>query len=134
MRSRSLLSACLVSCVSASACGTPTSVDVAVGITQPFVGKVWLSTNASAPLGTFRIFLPDGTLVMDSCVETYRLAKWRTLDERRVEWQEDSAKIEAVIAQPSPGELQIRVRLGGEINEQRYRLATVPFVCPDMPR
>ena len=71
---------------------------------------------------------------MDSCVETYRLAKWRALDERRVEWQEDSAKIEAEIAQPSPGELQLRVRLGGEINEQRYRLATVPFVCPDMPR
>ena len=134
MRPRSFLCACLVACVPAFACGTPVSVDVAVGNTQPFVGKIWLSTDASAPLGTFRIFLPDGTLVMDSCVETYRLAKWRTLDERRVEWQEDSAKIEAEIAQPSPGELQLRVRLGGEINEQRYRLATVPFVCPDMPR
>lgn len=134
MRLCSLLNTGLVACVTASACGTPVSVDVAVGNTQPFVGKIWLSTDASAPLGTFRIFLPDGTLVMDSCVETYRLAKWRTLDERRVEWQEDSAKIEAEIAQPSTGELQLRVRLGGEINEQRHRLATVPFVCPDMPR
>ena len=73
MRLRSLLNTCLVACVTASACGTPVSVDVAVGNTQPFVGKIWLSTDASAPLGTFRIFLPDGTLVMDSCVETYRL-------------------------------------------------------------
>ena len=134
MRSRSRLCACLVACVPAFACGTPASVDVAVGNTQPFVGKIWLSTDPSAALGTFRIFLPDGTLVMDSCVETYRLAKWRALDERRVEWQEDTARIEAEIAQSSPDVLQLRIRLAGEINEQRYRLATVPFVCPDMPR
>jgi hypothetical protein len=126
--------ACLVVCVAAIACSGPVSVDVAVGNTQPFVGKIWLSTDASAAPGTFRIFLPDGTLVMDSCVETYRLAKWRALDDRRVEWQEDTAKIEAEIAQPSPGELQLRLRLVGELSEQHYRLATIPFVCPDMPR
>ena len=38
------------------------------------VGKVWVSTDPSASPGTFRIFLADGTLVMDSCGETYRLA------------------------------------------------------------
>jgi hypothetical protein len=57
-------------CVAAIACSGPVSVDVAVGNTQPFVGKIWLSTDASAAPGTFRIFLPDGTLVMDLCVET----------------------------------------------------------------
>ena len=96
------------------------------------VGKIWVSTDSSSPLGTFRIFLPDGTLVMDSCVETYRLAKWRAIDSRRVEWQEDTATIEAEIAQSSPDELLLRVRLGGQVTEQRYRLATVPYVCPDM--
>ena len=132
---RSLLScAFLVVFVAAIACSGSVSGDLAVGNTQPFVGMIWLSTDSSAPPGTFRIFLPDGTLVMDSCVETYRLAKWRALDDRRVEWHEDTAKIEAEIAQSSPDELRLRLRLGGEITEQHYRLATVPFVCPDMPR
>jgi hypothetical protein len=113
---------------------TPQWVDVSVGTTEPFVGKTWLLTDPSAPPGTFRIFLPDGTLVMDSCVETYRLVKWRRVDERRIEWEEDTAKIEADLSQSAPDQLQLRLRLGGEVTEQRYRLATVPFVCPDMPR
>ena len=33
----------------------------------PFVGKIWIATDPSAAPGTFRIFLPDGTLVMDLC-------------------------------------------------------------------
>lgn len=110
------------------------SIDVSVGTTEPFVGKTWLSTDPAAPLGTFRIFLADGTLVMDSCVETYRLARWRRIDERRIEWQEDTARIEAELSQPAPDQLQLRLQLGGAVTEQRYRLATVPFVCPDLPR
>ena len=124
----------LVVCVTALACGFSDPIDLAVGNTQPFVGKIWLSTDPSSALGTFRIFLHDGTLVMDSCVETYRLAKWRAIDSRRIEWQEDTATIEGEIAQPSPDELLLRVRLSGQVTEQRYRLATVPYVCPDMPR
>jgi hypothetical protein len=107
---------------------------VSLGTTEPFVGKTWLATNPAAPLGTFRIFLPDGTLVMDSCVETYRLAKWQRVDERRIAWQEDTAKIEAELSQPAPDQLQLRLRLGGDVKEERFRLADVPFVCPDMPR
>lgn len=128
----SLRCVCLVAGITAFACGSPASVDVAVGNPQPFVGKIWLSTDPASALGTFRIFLPDGRLVMHSCVETYRLAKWRAIDSRRVEWQEDTATIEAEIAQSSPDELLQRVRLGGQITEQRYRLATVPYVCPDV--
>nr|MDQ3417829.1 hypothetical protein [Acidobacteriota bacterium] len=60
-----------------------------------FVGKVWMSTDPSAAPGTLRIFLPDGTLLMDSCGETYRLARWRAIDDRRIEWTEDAARIEA---------------------------------------
>ena len=119
--------------IATSACA-PASVDVSVGTTEPFVGKTWLSADPSAPLGTFRIFLPEGTLVMDSCVETYRLAKWQRVDERRIAWQEDTARIEAELSQPAPDQLQLRLRLGGDVKEGRYRLATVPFVCPDMPR
>ena len=73
--------------------------------TQPraFVGKTWLSTDPAAAPGTFRIFLADGTLVMDSCFETYRLARWEALDERRIAWQEDTARIEAEVDDATPG-------------------------------
>ena len=102
---------------------------------QPgFVGKVWVSTDASAAPGTFRIFLPDGTLVMDSCWETYRLAPWRTIDGRRIEWTEDTAHIVAQITQLTGERLHLRLQLRGEVKEETYRPAQVPTVCPDMPR
>ncbi len=90
-----------------------------------------MSTDPSAAPGTLRIFLPDGTLVMDSCGETYRLARWRAIDERRIEWQEDTARIEAEVTQVSSDELQLRLHLVRELKEENYRLAQVPFVCPD---
>jgi hypothetical protein len=93
-----------------------------------------LSTDSSAAPGTFRIFLPNGTRVMDSCWETYRLAPWRTIGDRRIEWTEDTARIEAEIAQLTDERLQLRLQLKGEVKEENYRPASVPTVCPDMPR
>jgi hypothetical protein len=100
---------------------------------QPsFVGKAWRSTDSAAAPGTLRIFLTDGTLVMDSCVEVYRLARWRAIDERRIEWQEDTARLEAEVTQVGSDQLQLRLHLvGGEIKQENYRLASVPFVCPE---
>jgi hypothetical protein len=106
--------------------GMPSMADA-----QEFVGRTWLSTDPSAPPGTLRIFLADGTLLMDSCGETYRLAKWRTLRPRRIAWIEDGARIEAEVSQPRAGELRLRLHLRSEIKDERYRLAKVPFVCPD---
>jgi hypothetical protein len=102
---------------------------------QPqLVGKVWLSTDSGAPPGTIRIFLANGTLLMDSCGETYRLAEWRSLDERRIEWTEDSERIEAQIVRLTDEEFQLRLQLRGETKTESYRPAQVPTVCPDMPR
>lgn len=98
------------------------------------VGTAWAATDASAALGTLRIFLPDGTLVMDSCFETYRLARWRALDGRRVEWDEDGERIEAEMVLPDPDTLQIRLRLRDGISVTNYARAQVPYLCPDLPR
>jgi hypothetical protein len=98
----------------------------------PFVGKIWLSTDASAPPGSLRIFLPDGTLVMVSCVETYRLARWTSIDDDTIFWQEDTARIDAEIGLVTANELTLRLRLVNESVEQRYRLAEVLYVCPDL--
>lgn len=98
----------------------------------PFVGKVWIATDSSAAPGTLRIFLADGTLVMDSCVETYRLARWESLGGTRLAWHEDTARIEAEFAQAAPDVLQLRLRLANEIKEENYKTAQTPYVCPDL--
>jgi hypothetical protein len=139
MRVAALLAACLLS----PACGSdppatipPETTTSASRSLQPdFVGKIWISPDTSAPRGTLRIFLPDGTLVMDSCWETYRLARWETVGERRIAWAEDTARIEAEIVRAAPDQLDLRLQLvGGDVRNESYRLAQVPFVCPDMPR
>ena len=93
-----------------------------------------MSTDASAARGTLRLFLPDGTLVMDSCWETYRLARWQATGDRQLEWHEDTARIEAEIVELTDQRLQLRLKLADGFKVESYRLAEVPFVCPDMPR
>jgi hypothetical protein len=82
-----------------------------------------------------KIFLADGTLLMDSCFETYRVARWQRVDANTVSWSEDGAEIRATVAEASDDALVLQLALaGGETREERYRKATVPFTCPDMPR
>ena len=96
-----------------------------------FVGKAWLSTDASAARGTIRVFLTDGTLLMDSCGETYRFARWTAIDSTRIAWEEDGARIEADVTQAAADVLELRLHLKSELKVERYRLARVPYVCPD---
>jgi len=98
---------------------------------RSFVGKTWLSTESSAPLGTIRIFLPDGTLLMDSCGETYRLARWTSMNDTRIAWEEDTSRIEADVTQAAADVLELRLHLRSEVKVERYRLAKIPYVCPD---
>src|SRR5688572_25525680 len=97
--------------------GTSTNAPApeAAGEAAPmFVGKAWLSVDPSAAPGTLRSFLPDGTLIMDSCFETYRLARWRTVADGVVEWNEDGAEIQAEVAKSTPEELELRLKLKTE--------------------
>lgn len=126
----------LIVCALAAGCRNSSAARQQTGTATPeapaaFVGKVWTSMDQSAPLGTLRIFLPDGTMVMDSCFETYRIARWRNIDERRIEWQEDTARIEAEVAQANPGQLRLRLQLVSEVKVEDYRLVQVPFLCPE---
>ena len=123
--------AALVAAACSAPSAPPPAATPAPAAPRAFVGKIWLSTDTAAAPGTIRIFLADGTLVMDSCFETYRLARWEALDGSRVAWQEDTARIEAEVDETTAGELRLRLRLTQEIKEERYRVADVPFVCPD---
>lgn len=99
------------------------------GSAAAFVGKVWVATDADAAPGTLRVFAADGTLLMTSCGETYRLARW-TRSGRRVSWQEDTARIDADVS-GGARELTLTLRLRDGAKVEHYRLATVPFLCGD---
>jgi hypothetical protein len=100
---------------------------------NPLLNKVWVRADADESLpGPMQIFLADGTLVTDSCWETYRLSKWQQVSDSAISWDEDGMTINADIASLSDSELVLNLKLGSEVQEQRFVTATVPYVCPDM--
>ena len=105
--------------------GTP-----AVALTD----RVWVRSDSTGLPGVMLIFLSDRTLLMDSCWETYRLARWRMESDSVLRWQEDSAEIGATIRALEDSALVLLVSLRDGSAEQHYTAAAVPYVCPDMKR
>ena len=64
---------------------------------------------------------------MDSCGETYRLARWTSVTDARIAWEEDGARIEADVTQSAADALELRLHLRSEVKVERYRLAQVPY-------
>jgi hypothetical protein len=98
--------------------------------TARLTDRVWLDTGGDAAPGSFRAFLSDGTLVMASCVETYRLARWRR-DGGGVAWEEDGAEVRADVAAMGPDTLVLVLELTGGPDTRRYRAAAAPVTCGD---
>lgn len=117
----------------------PPAGDAAASTTNPdplpaggaFVGKVWIATTPGHALGEMVVFLPDRSLLMDSCFETFRISGWGVAGEH-IRWLEDSVPIEAAVSLPTPEELSLHIV--GQQQPKTYVSASVPYVCPDMPR
>lgn len=100
---------------------------------NPLLNKVWVRADSDDSLpGPMQIFLGDGTLVSDSCWETYRLSRWQQVSDSSISWDEDGMTINADITELTETELVLNLKLVGEVQEQRYVTATVPYLCPDM--
>jgi hypothetical protein len=97
-----------------------------------FVGKIWMTATFGQPRGSIRIFLPDKTLLLDSCFETFRIVEWGVVSENTIRWREDTVPVEAQYELPTPDRLILRI--AGIEEEQTYVAASAPYVCPDMPR
>jgi hypothetical protein len=95
--------------------------------------RVWIATDAEAAPGTLRLFLSDGTLVMMSCAETYRLAPWRWVEDARLVWEEDGAVVRAEVVLAERRTLVLAVEAGGPPVPQSFRAGVSPEVCPDLP-
>lgn len=100
---------------------------------RTLTNRVWVRQDSDLP-GVMRIFLSDGTMVSDSCWETHRLSPWRMTSDNAITWNEDGMDINAEVKSLSSGELVLDLLLGKDRVEERYAAATVPFVCPDMPK
>lgn len=97
--------------------------------------RVWVRTEEGQLPGSMLIFLSDGTLVQDSCWETHRLSPWEMVSGTSVKWDEDGVEIAADITSLTPDELVLTLKLrGGETQEQHFAPASVPYVCPDIPK
>ena len=106
------------------------------GMAELVEDRVWIDTGPErGAAGSLRAFLSDGTLVMTSCVETYRLAPWRWVEGATLVWEEDGAVLRAEVALVGRGRdgdgdrPRRRERL-----TQRFTAAEAPVVCPDLPR
>ncbi len=102
---------------------------------SPLLNRVWVrSDDTSGMPGSMQIFLADGTLVSDSCWETYRLSNWQQVSPTEISWDEDGMTINAEIFSLTPDELVLNLKLIGGDVEQHFTPATVPYLCPDMPK
>ncbi|GEM_PF-443010 len=102
---------------------------------SPLLNRVWVrSDDQSGMPGSMQIFLADGTLVSDSCWETYRLSNWQQVSPTEISWDEDGMTINAEIFSLTPDELVLNLKLIGGDQEQRFIPASAPYLCPDMPK
>ncbi|WDR03802.1 hypothetical protein PSQ19_07095 [Devosia algicola] len=111
------------------------SVEDAAAADNQLLNRVWVRTDTGDGLpGVMQIFLADGTLVSDSCWETYRLSTWQQLSKTAISWDEDGVTINADIAELSDRELVLKLTLGSDIQEQHFTAASTPYLCPDIPK
>jgi hypothetical protein len=109
-------------------------------LTQLF-SRIWRVTDAPAQPapGSLFIFLPNGTLLETSCVETYRIATW-TIDKSaptvlRV-MEDGQLAFTAAITELTDTTLKLQNTLVRSNEQQTVTLTAVEeeFVCPDLPR
>ncbi|NOT27581.1 MAG: hypothetical protein HOP16_15960 [Acidobacteria bacterium] len=121
--------------------GTPIVIDSNVvpneqgPASRLLVNKVWRVTSPNRAPGTFYAFLSNGTLIMTSCVETYRLATWIAETPTRLEITEDTTvRYSADVLTLDETRLNLRLNLKNEQVNLELATPQVPFVCPDLPR
>ncbi|HEX6898639.1 MAG TPA: hypothetical protein VF789_02955 [Thermoanaerobaculia bacterium] len=103
-------------------------------VADALVNTVWVRSDEGAPPGDMRIFLADGTLVLDSCWEVYALRSWRRTSQEEIVMVED-VEIPARIVALSPDELRLSLSLvDGSRQEVAYRKGAAPYVCPEMKK
>jgi hypothetical protein len=122
---------------------TPSSPTAPPPNLAPLFAHIWRITSATPypNSGSIYIFQPSGTLLETSCVETYRIATWKTDPKQpgTLEVTEDGrVAFTAAIASLTDRDLRLHqvLLLGGKRESREVTLAAVDkeFVCPDLPK
>jgi hypothetical protein len=135
---RRFLVLCLlpVLCACESETPAPAATSTTTSADEPalpsFVGTIWVSTTSGHARGSILVFLPNRTVLRDSCFETFRVSKWGIISPTRIRWIEDTIPIEAEYSQPSRNELIFEPV--GTGRRETYVSISAPYVCPEMPR
>ena len=88
------------------------------------VNRVWQRWEADGQPSMVRIFLSDGTLVMDDCWATHRLSSWTCSPDGRLNWREDGKDIHARVKSLGLDRLVLQVDRKGSSVEERYTAAS----------
>jgi hypothetical protein len=114
----------------------PTAGDASGSPRDALVDKVWrVTAPAGRPQGSLYVFLSNGTLIMTSCVETYRLAQWTFDPPASLTITEDPiTRYGADIVRIEDRSLAMRLKLRSENVDLVLELVDTPYVCPDLPR
>jgi hypothetical protein len=107
---------------------------------KKLVGRIWRVSNSpgDAAAGAIYIFLPNGTLLETSCVETYRVATWTAdqKDSRALRVVEDQRPaFTATVGEMDGNTLHLNQQLLQGKGESRSLTLTPidqEFVCPDL--
>ncbi len=117
---------------------SPPAPNWKTNLTQ-LISRVWRVTKApSQPaLGSIYVYLPNGTLLQTSCVETYRIAGWtinkaaprvlRVTEDGRLAYTDTITRL-------TDTTLQLQRTLAANNEKQTLTLTAVQkeFVCPDL--
>jgi len=157
MPSRTIFLTILASVLTACACSRVPPVQNAQSVGQSGVkdlpgdppdhglavlfSHIWRITQAPSqpPVGSIYIFLPNGTLLETSCVETYRIGRW-TADKtspRDFHVAEDRQRaFNARITELTNSTLRLQQQLVRSKETRDLTLTAVEeeFVCHDMPQ
>ncbi|MBD1911007.1 MULTISPECIES: hypothetical protein [unclassified Leptolyngbya] len=132
---------------STTAPSTSSGADPAIASATPagdltiLFSKIWrVSSAPSDPApGSINVFLPNGTLLQTSCVETYAISGWTADREvpNRLQVTEGGQPVyNAEILELSNTTLRLRLNLipSNETQEITYTAVEDEFTCPDLPR
>lgn len=110
------------------------SANASVENRSALTDQIWIRTDSTGLPGVLRLFLANGTLLIDSCWETYRLTQWTMTSDSTLRWQEGVAVVHAEVLTLTEEKLVLRLNLTSGTEVQRFTAASVPYLCPDIPR
>ncbi|MCB2096830.1 MAG: hypothetical protein KDE05_04295 [Parvularculaceae bacterium] len=99
--------------------------------TERFANVAWAQDDPAAAPGSFRIFLADGSLIMDSCYETYRVARWRATGDATFAWTEDTSEISARIENLTDDKMTLVLKLANEEATLSFTRINGEVLCPE---